>query len=154
MNFLWKIILSCVLQVTLISTLNIDETLSDDEEFEILQDLILELDLENRTETERITIPPGLKEDDHEEDSTEVWEYTSEEILVEELIDNEFGEELVEIIQQRDPTLSEQSNLILVVGISIPIILLLCVLIVLVALKLRGRAERGKPSSQTRSEQV
>lgn len=137
------------------AAVNVDETLSDDEEFEILQDLILELDIEKGSDTEIITVRPGLEKEDEYEDSTEeVWDYSPEENLVQDLIDDEFGEELVEIIQQREPNLPKKSNIILVVGISVPIMLLLSVLIILVVFKLRKNSKSGEPSSHTSPEQA
>lgn len=154
MNYL-LLILVCLLQGNLVAAVNVDETLSDDEEFEILQDLILELDIEKGSDTEIITVRPGLEKEDEYEDSTEeVWDYSPEENLVQDLIDDEFGEELVEIIQQREPNLPKKSNIILVVGISVPIMLLLSVLIILVVFKLRKNSKSGEPSSHTSPEQA
>ena len=152
MNYL-LLILVCLLQGNLVAALNVDETLSDDEEFEILQDLILELDIEKGSDTEIITVRPGLIKEDEYEDSTE-WDYSPDENLVQDLIDEELGEELVEIIQQREPNLPEKSNIILIAGISVPIILLLSVLIILVVFKLRRNSKSGEPRSHPSPEQA
>ena len=144
------IILICLISEGMVMKLNksLEETLTDDEEFELFQDLVVEMS-ENKT-TETATDIPEEEEEEDEEYSTNlpVLDEEEEEDLVDDIIEG-LGDDLVEIVGDR--RVRKTSVVYIVVGASAVSVLVVVVMVALAIFKIKTKNETSSQNKENYS---
>lgn len=135
--------------VSKLTNSTLEETLSDDEEFELFQGILLELEQDQEDGDNIMTTTESGPEEEEQENHVAALQDTN---IVDDIID-ELGEDLVEIIQKDG---DGASNVYLVIGISVSALLLCTLLIVLLWIRFRRKLNLKSfpPVGETRAEDI